>query len=139
MALNILWAVPTLHFAMRKNLMSIVLSIALLILSVSLIFAGNRVYAASISARPLEIAQNINYQITTWKAVNVSLTSLLNDNWKVIAQNTYRAAVATTPGNGAFDETGFNITLQRNNKYVTCFILNPIVGENVSSGCRALN
>jgi hypothetical protein len=80
-----------------------------------------------------------NRKRTMWNVVDKSLTDLLNEGWKPVNQISDRAAIATTRGEGAFDEQTFGFLLVRNGKYITCLITNPKVVEGAYSRCRALN
>jgi hypothetical protein len=82
---------------------------------------------------------------TTWDIVNSSLSDLLNNGWKLIAQSSDRAATPPVPGNSvsgsgtpAFDEQSFVYTLYKEGKYVTCTIRNPSPGNSYSR-CRLIN
>jgi hypothetical protein len=129
---------------MKKNIVSIALSIALLIFSASLIFVGNQMSAvASLNARTNDIALTSNLQRTTWKVLDDSMTDLLDDGWKIIAQSSYRVVLGysfyTGYSEARQDDNSYDYTLQKSNKYVTCFLRNPNIEKGTSSGCRALN
>jgi hypothetical protein len=84
-------------------------------------------------------ANSSNSVKTTWNVVNKSLANLLDEGWKPINQSADRAAIATTRGEGAFDEQTYGFLLVKNGKYITCFITNPKVISGAYSQCRALN
>lgn len=114
-------------------------SVTLLLFSIFISFNANQAIAQSVSLRSNQYAQNSNFQKTSWKVTNDSLTDLLDDGWKIISSNTYRMALATTNGVGAFDDTTFVYTLSKQSKYITCFLHDPTVREGASSGCRFIN
>jgi cbb3-type cytochrome oxidase subunit 3 len=124
---------------MKKSILLNLFSVFLLTYSVFLLFTTNRAIAQSAATIPAQYAQNSNYQKTSWKVINDSLTDLLDDGWRIISSSSYRMAIATTGGVGAFDTTAFVYTLNKSNKHVTCFIYDPTVKDGASSGCRQLN
>jgi hypothetical protein len=124
---------------MKKSILLNAFSIFLLMYSVFLLFNTNQAIAKSAAPHSNEYAQNSTYQKTSWKVTNDSLTDLLDDGWRLISSNAYRMALATTGGVGAFDDTAFIYTLNKKNKYITCFIHDPTVKDGASSGCRLLN
>jgi hypothetical protein len=124
---------------MKKSILLNVFSICLLMYSVFLMFTANQAVAQSVAAPPAQYAQNRNFQKTSWKVINDSLTDLLDDGWNLIDTSVYRMATVTTGGVGAFDDTSYNYTLSKGKKYVMCFISNPSATSGASSGCRLLN
>jgi hypothetical protein len=123
---------------MKKSVLLNIFSVFLLMYSVFLMFTANQAIAKSVSP-PTQYAQNRNFQKTSWKPVNDSLTDLLDDGWKLVGTSSYRMATVTTGGVGAFDDTSFNYVLTKGNKYVNCFVTNPSAQSGASSGCRLLN
>jgi hypothetical protein len=124
---------------MKKSILLNICSIILLFASIFFSFSANQAVAQSTAAHSNQYAQSSNFQKTSWKVINDSMTDLLDDGWKIISSNSYRMALATTGGVGAFDETSFVYTLNKQNKYVTCFLTDPKAREGASSGCRLLN
>lgn len=124
---------------MKKSILLNICSVTLLLLSIFISFNANQAVAQSVNLRSGQYAQNSNYQKTSWKVTNDSLTDLLDDGWKIISSNSYRMALATTNGVRSFDETVFVYTLGKQSKYITCFINDPTVREGASSGCRFIN
>lgn len=124
---------------MKKSILLNICSIILLLASIFISFSAKQAVAQSGAAQSNQYAQNSNLQKTSWKVTNDSMTDLLDDGWKIISSNSYRMALATTGGVGAFDETVFVYTLNNQNKYITCFLADPKAREGASSGCRLLN
>jgi hypothetical protein len=124
---------------MKKSLLLNICSVALLLFSIFISFNANQAVAQSAGLHSNQYAQSSNFQKTSWKVTNDSLTDLLDDGWKIISSNAYRMALATTGGVGAFDDTTFVYTLGKQNKYITCFVRDPTVKDGASSGCRLLN
>jgi hypothetical protein len=124
---------------MKKSILLSICSIVLLLVSIFISFNANQSVAQSARLQSNQYAQNSNYQKTSWRATNDSLTDLLDDGWKIISGNAYRMALATTGGVGAFDDTTFVYTLSKQSKYITCFMKDPTVKDGASSGCRLLN
>ncbi len=84
--------------------------------------------------------QNSSTFVTNWKVVNKSLTDLLNSGWRIVSQSAYRVATATSGGFGAIDEEVFTYTIVKDEKFITCLIVNPKREPAITrSGCRLLN
>jgi hypothetical protein len=74
---------------------------------------------------------------TTWRAVDTSMSSLLDSGWKIIGYSSHRVVIAPYT-QGASDEATYSYVLQKNSKYINCFIGNPSP-DSAYSGCRQLN
>jgi hypothetical protein len=74
---------------------------------------------------------------TTWRVVDTNLSGLLDSGWKIIGYSSHRVAIAPYT-NGASDESIYSYVLQKNSKYINCFVGNPRP-DNAQSACRQLN
>jgi hypothetical protein len=83
------------------------------------------------------IAQTPNRKLTTWSAVDKSMTELLDSGWKIISHSIHRVVIAPYT-NGASDEETFSYILHKNGKYIDCLIKDPRLSSSYS-GCRQLN
>jgi hypothetical protein len=80
-----------------------------------------------------------NFKLSSWVVVNSSLSDLLNAGWKIIAQSSHRVATVTTNGVGAIDQATYIYTISKGNKYITCYIMNPVPNKGGYSACRSIN
>jgi hypothetical protein len=77
--------------------------------------------------------------VTTWKIVNSSLSTLLNDGWKLVNISGTDVATAPSANVGAIRSVSFVYVLSKDGKYVTCIINDPdAIGLNYSR-CRLIN
>ncbi len=79
------------------------------------------------------------YSISTkWEDAGVSLSSLLNSNWQVIAHSTSRVAANSNAGN-SFDVKSFTFLLTKSGKFILCNVEGPTPPVATDTGCRKLN
>jgi hypothetical protein len=76
---------------------------------------------------------------TKWEDAETSLSQLLNSGWKVSAHSSSHAVTASAPGVTSFDAITFTYLLVKNDKYITCLIVNPRPPVARSASCRRLN
>jgi hypothetical protein len=74
---------------------------------------------------------------TPWRVVNQSLGELLDSGWKIISYSSNRVVIAPYT-NGAVDEERYSYILQKNGKFINCFVDSPRP-DNAYSSCRQLN
>lgn len=73
-----------------------------------------------------------NSRATEWAPVDKSLTTLLDEGWKIISFNNYQTEMFNDNVNS------YTFILSNGGKYILCFIDNPEI-NNSNSKCRALN
>jgi hypothetical protein len=75
---------------------------------------------------------------TKWEDAGVSLSTLLNSNWQVIAHSTSRVAANSNAGN-SFDVKSFTFLLTKGGKFILCNVEGPTPPVANDTGCRRLN
>jgi hypothetical protein len=96
-------------------------------------------FALSISVITSLLYYTPAYSIPTkWEDAGVSLSSLLNNNWQVIAHSTSRVDANSNAGN-SFDVKSFTFLLTKNGKYILCNVERPTPPVANDTGCRKLN
>jgi hypothetical protein len=73
------------------------------------------------------------FKETNWTNVEMSMTDLLNDGWRLIGHSAHRAATIHV------DTHSYTFILNRENKYIFCFIRDPESPQAETAGCRGLN
>jgi glycerol uptake facilitator-like aquaporin len=74
---------------------------------------------------------------TKWEKVEMSMTELLNSGWQISGHSSTHAAFRAVNDN-MFSEKGYTFLLNKNSKYVMCFVENPFAPVT-NSACRKLN
>jgi hypothetical protein len=81
----------------------------------------------------------LRYRETNWTDTDMGMTDLINSGWKVIDHDT--STSSTHDSNGAwvrYTET-YTFMLNKENKYIFCYLTNPKPPQAKESGCRGLN
>jgi hypothetical protein len=88
---------------------------------------------------PVNAQSTMRSHVTTWKIVNSSLSTLLNDGWKLVNISGTDVATAPYANVGAIRSVSFIYVLSKDGKYVTCIINDPDATGLNYSRCRLIN
>jgi heptaprenylglyceryl phosphate synthase len=81
----------------------------------------------------------LRYRATDWKDTDTSMTELLNSGWKIINHGSNRGTVSDQFGNKRFDEETYTFILNKEDKYILCYMINPRTPQAEFAACRSLN
>jgi hypothetical protein len=81
----------------------------------------------------------LRYKETNWTDTDMSMTELLNGGWKVTNHSTNRAFTFNVAGGFVWDTETYTFMLNKENKYILCFLTDPKPPQAKTSGCRGLN
>jgi hypothetical protein len=76
---------------------------------------------------------------TPWERVESTLAELLNSGWNLMDVSSHRAAYQNSFSPGGFDETTLVFSLNKNGKYIICYMDNPKPPTANTAGCRKIN
>jgi hypothetical protein len=76
---------------------------------------------------------------TNWTDTEMSLTELLDGGWKLIGHSTNRATTFNVAGGFVWDTQIYTFILNKENKYVFCYVKDPKTPQAETAGCRGLN
>jgi hypothetical protein len=88
---------------------------------------------------PVNAQSSARSHVTTWRIVDSSLSTLLNDGWKLVNISGTDVATAPYANVRAIRSVSFIYVLSKDGKYVTCIVNDPdAIGTNYSR-CRLIN
>jgi hypothetical protein len=78
-----------------------------------------------------------DFLLTKWEKAGASLSELLDNGWQISGHSSSHAAFRVA-NDDAYNKKGYTFLLTKSNKYIMCFIENPLPPA-ARTICRKLN
>jgi hypothetical protein len=81
----------------------------------------------------------LRYRETDWTDTDASMTELINNGWKIINHDASALSTSDSRGNWGWKIETYTFMLNKENKYILCYLQNPKPPRAETAGCRGLN